>query len=208
MGESLMRKILQLGVFGLALSVIPLTQMALAQEKVDAEPAQAEAPPAKPAAKPAQKKPAQKAAAKPVKGAKVAVRQFGSWTVSCGQNTGKPSNCSARLQLIEAKKKLPLLTWAIGFGEKGTPLMEIVTPTGVLISPGVKMEIGKVKSQSPYVSCVALGCSSRFIADKSVINALRGATEAKFVIVTLSKQIANVSVKPTGTAEMLDAMGL
>jgi invasion protein IalB len=201
-----MRKILQLGAYGLAIGLsVP---MALAQEKVDAEAAQAEQPPAKPTAKPAQKKPVQKVVAKPGKGGKVTVRQFGSWTVSCGPNTGKTGNCSAQLQLADTKKKLPLLTWTVGFGDKGTPLMEIVTPSGVLISPGVKMEIGKVKSQSPYVSCVPLGCSSRFIADKSVTVAMRGAKEAKFMIVTLNKQIANISVKPVGTAEMLDAMGL
>jgi invasion protein IalB len=206
MGESLMRKILQLGVLGLALSVNPVVQVAQAQEKVDAEAAQAQPKAENPPMKP--RKPVQKAVTKPGKGGKVNVRQFGSWTVTCGPNTGKPTNCSAQLQLIEAKKKLPLLTWAVGFGEKGTPLMEVVTPTGVLISPGVKMEIGKAKSQSPYVSCVPLGCSSRFIADKSVVTAMRSAKEAKFVIVTLNKQIANVTVKPVGTAEMLDAMGL
>jgi invasion protein IalB len=206
MDKGLMRKILQLGVLGLA--VILGIPAAGAQEKVDAEPAQAETPATKPSAKPAQKKPAQKAAAKPGKSGKVAVRQFGNWIVSCGPNTGKVGNCSAQLQLIDAKKKVPLLTWAVGFGEKGTPLMEVVTPTGVLISPGVKMEIGKVKSQSPYVSCVPLGCSSRFIADKAVVTAMRGAKQAKFVIITLNKQIANVTVNPVGTADMLDAMGL
>jgi invasion protein IalB len=205
-----MWKMVQLGVLGLAIGIgAPL---ALAQEKVDAEADQSEQateqPAAKPTTKPAQKKPTQKAVAKPGKGGKVTVRQFGSWTVSCGPNTGKPTNCSAQLQLMEAKKKLPLLTWAVGFGERGTPLMEVITPSGVLISPGVKMEIGKVKSQSPYVSCVPLGCASRFIVDKSVVTAMRSAKEAKFIIVTLNKQIGNISVKPAGTAEMLDAMGL
>jgi invasion protein IalB len=190
MGETLMRKLLQLGVCALMFGLAPL---AMAQEKSD--------PPL--AEKPAQKKPA-----KPAKGVKGTVQTIGSWTVTCGPNKGKTGNCSAQLQLIEAKKKLPLLTWAVGFGERGTPLMEVITPTGVLISPGVKMEIGKAKSQSPYVSCVPLGCSSRFIADKAVVTAMRSAKEAKFVIVTIGKQIANVTVKPVGTAEMLDAMGL
>ncbi len=197
-----MRNFLQLGILGFALSA---SSLAIAQEQAE-EPA-AEAPAKKPAAQPVQK-PIQKKAAKPSKGQKGTVQNFGSWTVTCGPNTGQAGNCSAQLQMIEPKKKLPLLTWVVGFGSKGTPLMEVVTPSGVLISPGVKMEIGKSKSQSPYVSCVPLGCSSRFIADKAVINALRSAKEAKFVIVTVGKQIANVSVKPTGTAEMLVAMGL
>jgi invasion protein IalB len=200
MGESLMRNFLQLGILGLILS---FSSIAFAQEKAD-PPADDQPIVEAPAKKPAQKK----AAAKPVKGQKGTQQNFGSWTVTCGPNKGKAGNCSAQLQMIEPKKKLPLLTWVLGFGDKGTPLMEVVTPSGVLISPGVKMEIGKAKSQSPYVSCVPLGCSSRFIADKSVVNALRGAKEAKFTIVTHNRQIANISVKPVGTAEMLAAMGL
>jgi invasion protein IalB len=169
-----------------------------------------EAEPEQPVAAPKKKPAAPKAAAKPgAKGDVKGTQQgIGSWTVVCGPEPKKQGGCSAQLQMVDPKSKSVLLTLLVGYSGKGVPLIEAITPTGVVIGPGVQLTAGKLKLRSPYVQCGPTGCSSRFAIDGNMQEALKTAKELKFAVVTISQKVIEISVKPEGNAKMLAKMGL
>jgi invasion protein IalB len=187
-----------------ALFVLALNHGASAQdaEQPAPKPGTAESQPApKPVKKPA-------AAKKPAAVApKLKARNVGNWVVTCPVNAADATACSASLQMVDQKRKLRLLTMSIGRNPKGALILEAVTPTGVLIAPGVTMQAGKIKSRSPYVSCADAGCLSRYAVTESMLAALKANTTIKFTVVALPNNVINIEAKPKGTTEVLAQIG-
>jgi invasion protein IalB len=158
-------------------------------------------------------------AASPIKKPAVAVKKpapvrvpmkakaVGSWIVTCSADPKISTGCSAALQMIDPKRKLKLLTLTLGRNAKGALLLEAVTPTGVLIGPGVIMQADKVKLRSPYVSCADAGCLSRYAITESMMQAMKKNAPMRFSVMTLAGTTINIEAKPKGTAEVLALVG-
>jgi invasion protein IalB len=95
---------------------------------------------------------------------------YDGWVVTCvSTNASKGEACSANFRLADKEKKNILMTWLVGFNNKQVMMSELVTPTNVLIAPGVELIIGEAKPiKILYNACGTRGCKSSFPMSKKV----------------------------------------
>jgi len=135
-------------------------------------------------------------------------QQFGAWVYSCAEvPEGAPKNCVARLQIRDKNRNVTVINWLIGYNKDRQLLMEITTPSDVLIVPGLKMSIGEGEAQTfAYLSCAAAGCVTRIQPAAELLDALRQAKIVKLTIETPAGKAITFSIQVSGIAESLDAL--
>jgi invasion protein IalB len=134
--------------------------------------------------------------------------QFGAWVVTCAEVAeGAPKNCVARLAIRDKERNVTVINWLIGYNKDGQLLMEITTPSDVLIAPGLKMVIGERAAQSfAYLSCAAAGCVTRIRPEALMLDDLRQAANVKLTIETPAGKAITFTIQVAGIAESLDAL--
>lgn len=139
---------------------------------------------------------------------KGAPQQFGAWVYSCAEAPeGAPRNCVARLQIRDKNRNVTVINWLIGYNKDRALLMEITTPSDVLIAPGLKMAIGDGEAQSfAYLSCAPAGCVTRIQPTAQLLDDLRQTKIVKLTIETPAGKAITFSIQVSGIAESLDAL--
>lgn len=139
---------------------------------------------------------------------KSAPQQFGAWVYSCAEvPEGAPKNCVARLQIRDKSRNVTVINWLIGYNKDRQLLMEITTPSDVLVAPGLKMAIGESEAQTfAYLSCAAMGCVTRIQPTAGLLDALRQAKIVKLTIETPAGKAITFSIQVSGITESLDAL--
>ncbi len=136
--------------------------------------------------------------------------QYGNWIVACPEGAdsdNNPEKCSARLAVKDAKRNGTVVNWLVGYNKDSKLLMEITTPTDVLIAPGLQlsMEEGNLL-RHPYLSCGTAGCLTRIAPDAEMLMSLRKAEIVKLGISTPAGKTIIFQVKVTGIADGLNAL--
>jgi invasion protein IalB len=131
--------------------------------------------------------------------------KFGNWAVVCppaGDKSG--ARCVAQLSLIDSKRKIVLVAWRIGLDKSQKLLTDMVTPTDVLIAPGVSLLVGKGPVvKMPYVSCGLQGCLSRTFVNATMLDNLKNTTAATVVLAANNGKALKLKLDTTGVGDAL-----
>jgi invasion protein IalB len=137
---------------------------------------------------------------------------FGNWVSVCDRPpegaspAGSP--CYARLTVRDQKSNATLLTWTVGFNKEGSPLMEVVSPIGVFLEPGVSVAFVPGDTvKLPYVSCGNEGCMSRIEIDKGLLQALKAANKATISVSATNGNRISFGIQMTGSAKAISSLG-
>jgi invasion protein IalB len=135
-------------------------------------------------------------------------RQYGQWTFGCVDASGaEPEKCFTHLAVRDSKRNVALVNWLVGYTKDSKLQMEILTPTDVLIAPGLQLRIGEAPAQRlPYVFCVSAGCLTRINPDAAMLENLRKADMVKLSIATPTGDTVTFSIKIHGIADGLNAL--
>jgi len=137
-------------------------------------------------------------------------KQYGNWMVACPEGTdsdNNPEKCSARLAIKDTKRNVTMINWLVGYNKDSKLLMEITTPTDVLIAPGLQlsMEEGEVQ-RHPYLACGTGGCLTRISPDAEMLKLLRKAETVKLGISTPAGKTIIFQIKVDGISDGLNAL--
>ncbi len=134
--------------------------------------------------------------------------QYGAWVVSCADvPEGAAKSCVARLMIRDKNRNVTVINWLIGYNKDKQLLLEITTPSDVLIEPGLKMTIGEGAAQSfAYLSCAPAGCVTRIRPETQMLDDLRQAQNVKLGIETPAGKAITFTIQVGGIAQSLDAL--
>ena len=141
--------------------------------------------------------------------AEVTNQKFGPWVVTCPTNSDANSpRCSSKISMVDPKRKIEIMSWTLGFNKDGKLLMEIVTPSDVLIESGLAYVVDESKSQTlHYYSCGPSGCLTRLPVSAAAASLLKKAKVVKLSIAATNGKIITLTIKLAQTAEALSAIG-
>jgi invasion protein IalB len=110
------------------------------------------------------------------------ILNFDSWVVTCSEFADKTKRCSALLQILQQNTGQVVFTWSVGMDDhKLVAVMQV--PTGVVITPGVELRIGKLPAQKiPFVSCDPGRCVASTPVDANLLKEMTASPTAEAVI--------------------------
>lgn len=146
-------------------------------------------------------------AAKP----KAQTKSYGNWQSVCpaDKSAANTPPCFARLAVVDQKRKIPLVTWTVGFNKQKQALMEVVSPVDVYIAPGLEIKLTPGPTiKLNYISCGLKGCKSRKELDKNTLQSLKAAESVAISISATNGKKINFNLKMSGSAKALSDLGL
>ena len=113
---------------------------------------------------------------------------FDNWTVTCHEfEDPKKRNCSAFLRVTRANTNQTIFTWTVGLDATNRPTATINTPTGVLIAPGVELQLDKAPIRKvSYVTCDSGQCSATIPVDSNLVRDMIAASNAELAFTGLN----------------------
>jgi invasion protein IalB len=106
---------------------------------------------------------------------------FDSWVLTCQEVVGdaKSRRCSAVLSIVEEQSKQVAFLWTIGRNAAGAPTAVFTTPTGLNLTNGLDLTIGKGKPRKlVFSACDASSCEAVMPLDEGVLKEARSSEEA------------------------------
>lgn len=125
----------------------------------------------------------------------------GGWTVTCSQTGDPPTKrCSAEFRVIDKDNKAVVLIWLLGRDKEGTLLSEFVTPSDILIRPGVAVTLGDEKPwKAEFLSCTTKqGCRASMELTPKLARDLKAATKAKIGLTLLNGKVMEIGMDIPG----------
>jgi len=125
----------------------------------------------------------------------------GGWTVTCSQSGDPPTKrCSAEFRVIDKDNKAVVLIWLLGRDKEGTLLSEFVTPSDILIKPGVAVTLDDEKPlKAEFLSCTTKqGCRASMELTPKLARDLKAATKAKIGLTLLNGKVMEIGMEIPG----------
>jgi invasion protein IalB len=113
------------------------------------------------------------------------IQYFENWTVSCNEFAEGPRTrvCSALLQVVQQETNQRVFTWSVSVDNNKQMVTVLQTPTGVAITPGVELQIGKTSGHKvPFTACDTGGCLATLPMDAALVREMTTSTTAQAVI--------------------------
>ena len=125
---------------------------------------------------------------------------YDGWVVTCvTSGTVKKEICSAIFKLANKEKKAILMTWLIGFNNKNVMMSEIVTPTDVMIAPGLEIIADDKKPVKVlYTACGTRGCKSSFPMTKKLRASLAKAKKVSLKFIRIDGRTVSINLEFQG----------
>lgn len=129
--------------------------------------------------------PAAQASAPPQIPTRTEILNFENWAVTCNEfaDSPKAKRCSALLQILQQNTNQIVFTWTVAMDDRKQLVAVMQTPTGVVISPGVELRVGKLPSQKiPFASCDPGRCIATTTVDANLLREMTTSPTAEAVI--------------------------
>ena len=124
---------------------------------------------------------------------------YDGWIVTCVKDGKAREVCSANFRLINKEKKNLLMSWLVGFNSKKVMMSELVTPTDVMIAPGVEVIVDEGKPiKILYAACGSRGCKSNFAMTKKIQKSLSNGKKVSVKIVALDGRAISFNLEFQG----------
>ena len=136
-------------------------------------------------------------------------QKLGAWVVTCPAKNDKSGvRCAAKVNLVDQKRNVEVMSWTLGFNKDGKLLMEVLTPSEILIEPGLVYALDALKpSTIRYYSCGIAGCLTRQPLNAASVGLLSKAKTAKFTIASTGGKTITLSINLAQTADAIKAIG-
>jgi len=150
----------------------------------------------------------QQPAAAPQQNGKVEISTFDGWTVTCQINETAATKraCSAQLRIFQtdptSKMSRAVFGWVAGMRDKRL-ISVFQLPTGVLIQPGVQLQVGKDTRTLAYSQCDPNGCEAVVPLDDGFIKAASAVPAIDATIVGIDGKGLKFSINMKGFEKML-----
>lgn len=135
----------------------------------------------------------------------------GGWTVTCKEASDPAQKkCSAEFRVVAKENKGVVLIWLLGRNAEGKLLAEFVTPSDILIKPGVSIVLGDFKpaSKAEFVSCTSRkGCRASIDLTPKLVRELKEARKATIGLTLLNGKVMQIGVDIPGIAQALADLG-
>jgi invasion protein IalB len=170
----------------LLLFPIPLAVAATGPALLAQAPPASRAPQRGPAAPPAPKaEPASPPSGQPQVIARTEIQYFENWTVTCNEFAEGPRTrvCSALLQVVQQETNQRVFTWSVTVDNNKQMVTVLQTPTGVAITPGVELQIGKAPGHKvPFTACDTGGCLATLPMDATLVREMTTSATAEAIL--------------------------
>jgi len=129
------------------------------------------------------------------------ITTFDGWAVTCRTPDGGKRACSAQLVITQTddatKAVVPVFGWVFGLRE-GKVVGVFQLPTGVLIQPGVDVQIGKETRKLVYSQCAPNGCEAIVPMEDAFNKAVAAVPTVDATIVMLDGRGVKFSINMKG----------
>jgi len=135
-----------------------------------------------------------------------------NWTVTCAltDQSGAKKQCSAILRIAQTDKngaQRIVFSWVLG-RQDGKPASVLSVPSGVLIQPGVEVQIGDKETRKlVYSLCQPDHCESVLPLDEVMMKALSAAATTDVTISLVNGAAAKFTVNMKGFAQAIADLG-
>ncbi|MGQ0741352.1 MAG: invasion associated locus B family protein [Alphaproteobacteria bacterium] len=120
---------------------------------------------------------------------------FGSWKVTCMQDTGQPKRCSMAQPRVAGEKKQIVFVWVVHTNASRELMNSIQVPAAVSIKEGVRVSIGnKAPVTVPYEVCASGRCVASFNMDGATLQAMSSSQAANANYVMFNRKLQQVQV--------------
>ncbi len=126
-------------------------------------------------------------------------QQIGDWTLDCTERPGDRKRCKMLQKVGTAKSKQVILTWLIGRDNEGREVMSFQTPTGMLLKPGVRLDVDDANLlQVEYRTCTPKFCEAVAELTGETVDALKAGKKATLTLTPLNAKAAALAVSLKG----------
>lgn len=126
-------------------------------------------------------KPAEKSEAK----SDIETTNFGHWTLSCRKDAANGKECSAVNRVVEQKSGQVIFIWMLGKDREQNVVSYFQTPTGVIVSEGIRLVFGEGDAQKvDFRACDNRRCDGSVRMDDALIKKVLASKELPVQIVS------------------------
>ena len=135
--------------------------------------------------------------------------EFGEWKIHCDTPLGAKNEQCTMLQRLtsEERPNLSIQVILIKTADNNTYLMRVLTPHGVIIPTGVRLQIdNKDTGRVGFIKCLLEGCVAETIVSNDLIQDLINGEIATFILFLTPEEGIGIPLKLDGIAEGLEAI--
>jgi invasion protein IalB len=143
-------------------------------------------------------------------GAQGAVRSVhGDWQIRCDTPPGAQAEQCALIQSVvaEDRSNAGLTVIVLKTADQKSKLMRVVAPLGVLLPSGLGLKLDNVDvGRAGFVRCLPNGCVAEVVMDDKLLNQLRTAKTATFIIFETPEEGIGFPLSLNGIGEGYDKL--
>lgn len=127
------------------------------------------------------------------------------WRLSCAPRTVKKGTCVMQETIVQQGTRNVLAELNVT-QKDGTDTLSVVTPLGVLVSPGIGLLVGNSKPRLvPFKTCLEMGCVALTTIDPELSDAMSHNDTGKIIVVNSQGKRVPLSFSLRGYADALSA---
>jgi invasion protein IalB len=141
--------------------------------------------------------------------AKTETSRIGTWLLTCVDFTGGDPKraCTAKLQIFQKNSQAVAFIWEIGVTHERKFVSVMHVPTGILIEPGLELQIGKnAPRKLNFYACAANECTSQFVIDHKLIKEIAANKSIEATIAAVNGATLNFTINPDGIDKAFQQM--
>jgi invasion protein IalB len=133
----------------------------------------------------------------------------GDWQIRCDTPPGAQTEQCALIQSVvaEDRSNAGLTVIVLKTADQKNKLMRVVAPLGVLLPSGLGLKLDNVDvGRAGFVRCLPNGCVAEVVMDDKLLNQLRNAKTATFIIFETPEEGIGFPLSLNGLAEGYDKL--
>jgi invasion protein IalB len=133
----------------------------------------------------------------------------GDWQIRCDTPPGAQTEQCALIQSVvaEDRSNAGLTVILLKTADQKSRLMRVVAPLGVLLPSGLGLKLDNVDvGRAGFVRCLPNGCVAEVVMDDKLLNQLKTAKTATFIIFETPEEGIGFPLSLNGLAEGYDAL--
>ncbi len=133
----------------------------------------------------------------------------GDWQIRCDTPPGAKAEQCALIQSVvaEDRSNAGLTVIVLKTADQKSKLMRVVAPLGVLLPSGLGLKLDNVDvGRAGFVRCLPNGCVAEVVMDDKLLNQIRNAKTATFIIFETPEEGIGFPLSLNGLAEGYDKL--
>ncbi len=133
----------------------------------------------------------------------------GDWQIRCDTPPGAQNEQCALIQSVvaEDRSNAGLTVIVLKTADQKSRLMRVVAPLGVLLPSGLGLKLDNVDvGRAGFVRCLPNGCVAEVVMDDKLLNQLKSAKTATFIIFETPEEGIGFPLSLNGLAEGYDKL--